>query len=285
MTARASHRKRANPSNPFLNSVHVSECPKTWTNSGLDRLDSVDGLKSRPFHSVIFDHESLVRTGACGCISACIPHPSRPPIPPRAMSGTSVLSFSELLESQLDDSLPYPSLKRLLRTLRDTHPAYPSKPSTAPPFSQTQQLRMQTQTPSEMHAPRSPPQSPSPPFLRTPNPFEDITNLPPRQLHEPRCRSTAREVGSHINFILNRLLDAAEHPVTWSQLRSELVRQSESYHQFCNSMDRMFACDDRLAVPPSCTSTQSSRACVYYSNLFWESAWREYSANFITTDI
>lgn len=37
-----------------------------------------------------------------------------------------LLSFSEVLEAQLDDSLPYPTLKRLLRTLKTYHPAYPT---------------------------------------------------------------------------------------------------------------------------------------------------------------
>ncbi|CAN8070084.1 unnamed protein product [Agarophyton chilense] len=54
-----------------------------------------------------------------------------------------LLTFSELLEAQLDETLPYPILKRLLRTLKQYHPAYPVLEGTASHFcslSQTQTI-------------------------------------------------------------------------------------------------------------------------------------------------
>ncbi|PXF49678.1 hypothetical protein BWQ96_00556 [Gracilariopsis chorda] len=65
----------------------------------------------------------------------------------------SLLSFSEVLEAQLDDSLPYPTLKRLLRTLKSYHPAYPDSQHPASgkysALSQTQRTQSRRNTEHE----------------------------------------------------------------------------------------------------------------------------------------
>lgn len=65
-------------------------------------------------------------------LSSRFDHRSLDPFCPRSVSSMkqrpkALLKFSAILEASADGSLPYPALKRLLRCLKASHPAYPKR--------------------------------------------------------------------------------------------------------------------------------------------------------------
>lgn len=91
-------------------------------------------------------------------------------------------------------------------------------------------------------------------------------------------------VGVEINAILNSLighdLERGES-VKWLHLRHALLdKDAVLYEPFCKAMDRVFEPRDPLAAynagAQAGSSQSSTRMCVFYSDLFWQDAWREF---------
>lgn len=244
-------------------------------------------------------------------------------------SPTSLLTFSEVLSSQVDESLPYGLLKRILRNLKQSHSAYPDRSSSQIHYiqslSQTQQRSTCTTpapktsniandvlsettptaatktlnfTPLSEASSRPTPIRCSPPSklrrkrrrsTRPPiAPFSlespDVINPPidtpikkPRTLFSPTLIPNCNQVGKEINALLDQLATKVDgKAVLWNALREKLVEKSETlYQSFCDSMDRIFDEDDPLTTEIP-ISSQSSKGCVFYSNSFWEGAWKDF---------
>jgi hypothetical protein len=95
-----------------------------------------------------------------------------------ATSDACGLSFADVLDAQLDGTLPYPALKRLVRFLRDAHPRYPRRARRFPARCEGRSRGLQNASPAtqqERESHLSPSQIPSPPLC-------SITpcSLPPR---------------------------------------------------------------------------------------------------------
>lgn len=90
-------------------------------------------------------------------------------------------------------------------------------------------------------------------------------------------------VGATINALLNSLVQhdyERGESIKWAHLRQELLdKQFTIFEPFCNSMDRIFDPLDPLATYKGDhveSSQSSAKLCVFYSNLFWQDAWKEY---------
>lgn len=88
---------------------------------------------------------------------------------------------------------------------------------------------------------------------------------------------TAKLVGSEINKILNDMVASCppEHYVQWNVLRP-ILRKNPSFVKFCRFVDRTFYPHDQLGAGVTTSQGRQRRPCVFYSNLFWENAWRDF---------
>lgn len=90
-------------------------------------------------------------------------------------------------------------------------------------------------------------------------------------------------VGATINALLNTLVQHDSERgecVKWVHLRQQLLDKDFSFFKtFCASMDRVFEPLDPLAAYKGDrgeNSQSSARMCVFYSNLFWQDAWKDF---------
>lgn len=62
--------------------------------------------------------------------------------------------------------------------------------------------------------------------------------------------------------------------VRWGQLKNVLTKQKK-FQRFCQYVDTLFDAEEILASGSSFKDGESVNPCVYYSDYFWEKAWRE----------
>lgn len=89
---------------------------------------------------------------------------------------------------------------------------------------------------------------------------------------------TPAQIGLEINKLLNELLAVClpSQVVQWSKLRQILVTYP-LYLRFCSYIDNTFLPGDTVAAGPTISQGRAIRGCVYYSDLFWEGSWKEFS--------
>lgn len=234
-----------------------------------------------------------------------------------------LLSFRAVLNAQLDDTLPYASLKRLLRALKTSSAisSYPTRTSQQPLLTlsltqpsqplpsasetQSQLLQRSIDRTASQHTPSEKPSrlrrkrrsSHRPPLALsnhvqrelffTPSPSPTLSQQSPRQSHDAsRVRAAAlmdvRETALAINRHLNDLIHICtpHGVVTWPQLRKVLMdSNNQTYASFCNYIDGAAIFDPDEPLATGRLGSPSIKSCVYYSNLFWEQALRDFQAS------